>query len=43
VHTIDQARRLYEMGVDGFTSDNLEMLRCIVEHGPMALDIAAPA
>jgi hypothetical protein len=43
VHTIDQARRLYEMGVDGFTSDNLQMLRCIVEQGPMALGIAAPA
>lgn len=37
VHTTEQARYLYELGVDGFTSDNLHLLGRIAKLGPKAL------
>jgi glycerophosphoryl diester phosphodiesterase len=37
VNTTEHARRLHELGVDGFTSDNLCMLRRIAERGAAAL------
>lgn len=37
VSTIEQARGLHEMGVDGFTSDNFEMLERIIQKGSAAL------
>jgi len=37
VNTIDQARVLHHMGVDGFTSDNLDLLKNLVDHGAAAL------
>lgn len=37
VSTVEQARQLYEMGVAGFTSDNLTLLERIVAHGANAL------
>lgn len=37
VNTTEQARHLHELGVDGFTSDNLCMLRLIAERGAEAL------
>lgn len=37
VHTTRQARYLYEIGVDGFTSDNLRLLGRIAKLGPEAL------
>ncbi|HWV24919.1 MAG TPA: glycerophosphodiester phosphodiesterase [Thermomicrobiales bacterium] len=40
VNTIADARRLRELGVAGFTSDNLDLLRQLVHHGDDALTIA---
>ena len=37
VNTTEQARMLHEMGVDGFTSDNLELLQRLVVKGQDAL------
>ncbi len=37
VNTTEQARHLHQLGVDGFTSDNLWMLRQIAERGAEAL------
>lgn len=37
VNTTGQARQLYDLGVDGFTSDNLDLLYRIAEQGPAAL------
>src|SRR5699024_1925019 len=39
VNTIRDARHLREMGVAGFTSDNLDLLRELVEHGDDALGL----
>lgn len=37
VNTVEQARYLYDLGVDGFTSDNLHLLGKIAKLGPEAL------
>ena len=41
VNTVSDARRLREMGVSGFTSDNLALLRQLVEKGDAALEETA--
>lgn len=38
VNTVSHARHLWELGVSGFTSDNLTLLRALVERGTEALE-----
>lgn len=41
INTLEDARRFHEMGVDGFTSDNLDLIRSIAERRERAFDLAS--
>ncbi len=43
INTLDDAKRFHEMGVDGFTSDNLELIRHITGLREHAFDDASPS